>query len=145
MSSKQSKYLRVALVAIALVGIVSALLPFIGSLKPSAKADAVYAQGQFSAALLENLRPGEIRFIDTGLGAFYAVSPSQDIRDDLDRAASLAASIEYGTFSEEVDAFLIWSIPPKKRGADCAVLHMEKNPAGSGISVSCSAGTVALS
>lgn len=104
-----------------------------GSLRPSAEADAVYSQGQFPASELADLKPGEIRFVRTGIGDFLVVVPTQELMSDLDLAASYAAYRPYETFDEQLGAFVIWSISPKKRGVPCGVLHMEKDPSREGV------------
>ena len=133
MPYSKKRLLGYAVIATILVGFVLALVPFFGSLKPSAKADAVYSQARFPASALEDLQPGEARFVETKPGGFYLVASSQEVREDLDRAADLVATRAYRTFDDEYDAYIVWSIAPKKRGANCAILHMEKNPNAEGI------------
>ena len=115
------------------MGIAVATIPFFGSLKPSAKADAVRGQGQFAAAQLEGLVPGEVRLVETGLGVFWVVAPDEEMMSDLDLAANYAAYRHYETYDEQLEAFVLWPVSPKKKGVPCAVRHIEKDPNVDGI------------
>lgn len=132
MPYSKTRLLGFAVIATILVGVVFALVPFFGSLKPSAKADAVSSQGRFPVSALEDLQSGEVRFVETKLGGFYVIASSQEIREDLDRAADFAVTRAHWTYDDEYDAYIVWSIPPKKKGVNCAILHMEKNPNAEG-------------
>ena len=133
MSDSRKKVLSYAVAAAILVGFAVAMIPLFGSLKPSAKADAVRAQGRFSASQLDDLTPGEVRLVETGIGIFWVVVPTDEMMSDLDRAANYAAYRPYDTFDDQLGAFVLWPVSPKNKGVPCSVQHMEKDPSGEGI------------
>lgn len=133
MSDSKTRYLGYALLATILVGITLVLVPFFGSLKPSAQADAVYSQGQFSASELDDLVPGEVRLVKTGLGPFYVVVPTEEMMSDLEQAEGQSAYRVYDTYDEQLGAFALWPVSPKRKGPPCAVRHMDKDPDGKGL------------
>lgn len=108
-----------------LIATVAVLFVLFGSLKPSAKSNAIKSQYRFPVGLLQNLEPGDVRSELAGDVPVFVVVPDSRIKEDIKLASQMAKYREIETYDEDLGAYILWGIAAKDRGPNCAVLPTE--------------------
>jgi len=122
-------HLKYAVAIFGLLLIVGLAAVFLGSMKPSERAEAIRSDWAFRGEILEGLNPGEVRTAMTERGPVFVVKPSDEMLHSLESNRNRVRNPLSNTYDAERDLFIVWGVY-QFRSTGCALHHAPRTSLG---------------